>query len=97
MLAGHAGGVFDGAYNHMKTNNGSYLVTGNTFWTMTPAGGYNPFGTADWDADVFNVGGSGTFDGNYTGVILGLRPVINIRSDVTITGSGTMTNPYVVA
>ena len=28
MLAGHAGGVFDGTYNHVKTNNGSYLVTG---------------------------------------------------------------------
>ncbi len=97
MLAGHAGGVFDGSYNHMKTNNGSYLVTGNTFWTMTPAGGYNPFGGASWFAYVFGVGVSGVVDDNFAGDTRGLRPVVNLKSDVTITGSGTMTNPYVVS
>ena len=97
MLAGHAGGVFDGTYNHMKTNNGSYLVTGNDFWAMTPAGGYNPFGLTLWDAKVFSVFGSGTFDDYVVSGVFGLRPVINIRSDVTITGSGTMTDPYVVS
>ena len=97
MLAGHAGGVFDGTYNHMKTNNGSYLVTGNDFWAMTPAGGYNPFGLTLWDAKVFSVFGSGTFDDYVVSGAFGLRPVINIRSDVTITGRGTMTDPYVVS
>ena len=97
MLAGHAGGVFDGDYNHMKTNNGSYLVTGNTFWIMTPAGGYTPFGSAKWSATVFIVVGSGGIDDHGTNHTNGLRPVINIRSDVTITGSGTMTDPYVVS
>ena len=97
MLAGHAGGVFDGSYNHMKTNNGSYLVTGNTFWTMTPAGGYNPFGGASWFAYVFGVGVSGVVDDNFAGDTRGLRPVVNLKSDVTITGSGTKTDPYVVS
>ena len=97
MLAGHAGGVFDCTYNHMKTNNGSYLVTGNDFWAMTPAGGYNPFGLTLWDAKVFSVFGSGTFDDYVVSGAFGLRPVINIRSDVTITGRGTMTDPYVVS
>ena len=98
MLAGHAGGVFDGSYNHMKKNNGSYLETGNNFWTMTPAGGYNPFVDTHWRAGVFNVvGSSGTIDDTYVHDTNGLRPVINIRSDVTITGSGTMTDPYVVS
>ena len=97
MLAGHAGGVFDGTYNHVKTNNGSYLVTGNDFWAMTPAGGYNPFGLTLWDAKVFSVFGSGTFDDYVVSGAFGLRPVINIRSDVTITGRGTMTDPYVVS
>ena len=97
MLAGHAGGVFDGLYNHMKTNNGSYLATGNTFWTMTPAGGYNPFGDTYWRAQLFGVYGSGIIDGHGASDTNGLRPVVNLKSDVTITGSGTMTDPYVVA
>lgn len=97
MLAGHAGGVFDGSYNHMKSNNGSYLVTGNDFWTMTPAGGYNPFGDAGWYALVFNVSSSGNFDDYYVNDAYGLRPVVNLKSGVTITGSGTMTDPYVVS
>ena len=97
MLAGHAGGIFDGCWTHQKTNNGSYLVTGNWFWTMTPAGGYNPFCSTGWGALVFIVYNSGFIDDHGAGESRGLRPVINIRSDVTITGSGTMTDPYVVA
>ena len=97
MLAGHAGGVFDGSYNHMKSNNGSYLVTGNAFWTMTPAGGYNPFGITTWLAGVFRVGSSGRIDDYNTYGAYGLRPVVNLKSGVTITGSGTKTDPYVVS
>ena len=97
MLAGHAGGVFDGSYNHMKSNNGSYLVTGNAFWTMTPAGGYNPFGYTGWYAYVFGVSGSGGIDDGSTDDAGGLRPVVNLKSGVTITGSGTKTDPYVVS
>ena len=97
MLAGHAGGVFDGSYNHMKSNNGSYLVTGNAFWTVTPAGGYNPFGDAGWLAYVFSVYGSGTIDDFRVTDTFGLRPVVNLKSGVTITGSGTKTDPYVVS
>lgn len=97
MLAGHAGGVFDGSYNHMKSNNGSYLVTGNSFWTMTPAGGYIPFGLTSWYAAVFYVGSSGLVDDGHTVGALGLRPVVNLKSGVTITGSGTKTDPYVVS
>ena len=96
ILVGHAGGFFDGSYNHMKTNNGSYLVTGNHFWTMTPAGGYTPFGIPYWTAFAFYVGYSGLIDDTYANDGHGLRPVINIRSGVTITGSGTMTDPYIV-
>ena len=96
MFAGHAGGVFDGSYNHMKTNNGSYLETGNTFWTMTPAGGYNSFINTYWGARVFSIGRSGYIDDDNANVIRGLRPVINIKSDVTITGTGTKTDSYIV-
>ena len=97
MLAGHAGGVFDGTYGHQKQNNGGYLVTGNSFWTMTPAGGYNLFGVTYWDVLVFYVNGSGSIDDPGVGNPFGLRPVVNLKSGVKITGSGTMTDPYVVA
>ena len=97
MLSGHAGGVFDMSYSLQKLNNGSYLVTGNPFWTMTPVGGYDPFYPTYWGARVLVVHSSGAFDDYYTHDIDGLRPVINLKSDVTITGSGTMNNPYVVS
>ena len=96
MFAGHGGGVFDGSYNYTKRNNDSYLITGNAFWTMTPAGGYNLFGLTNWVANVFSVYYSGYIDDNAAFDPYGLRPVINIRSDVKITGTGTMTDPYVV-
>ena len=96
MLAGHAGGVFDGSYNHIKSNVRSYLITGNNFWMITPVGGYNPFGLNLWRTVMFVLYTSGTIDEGNTASSFGLRPVINIRSDVTITGNGTMTDPYVV-
>ena len=97
MLASHAGGVFNGNYNHMKSNDGSYLATGNSFWTMTPAGSYTQFGNASWFAFVFNVSPSGWIDDLSVNGTVGIRPVINLKSDVTITGNGTMTDPYVVS
>ena len=96
MLTGLPGGVFDGYYTKTKSNKGSYLVIGNGFLTMTPAGGYNPFGFTTWLSFVFSVNDSGNIDDNYTSGTYGLRPVINIRSDVTITGRGTKNDPYLV-
>ena len=96
MLAGHAGGVFDGSYDHQKTNNNSYLNIGKTFFTMTPSGGYLPYGYSSFITLMLTIYASGKIDAAYTTTNHGLRPVINIRSDVTITGSGTMTDPYVV-
>ena len=94
LLAGVGGGVFDGNYNHQPTNPNGYLTTGNYFWTMTPAGGYNPLGFTYWSSYVFHVNPSGLIDDYSTTITYGLRPVINIRSDVTISGNGTIDNPY---
>ena len=96
MLAGHAGGVFDGEYSHQKSNNGSYLISENVFWTMTPAGFYNPFGYLDTTTFVFTMSFTGKIVDRSPGVEIGLRPVINLKSNVTINGTGTMTDPYVV-
>ena len=94
MLSGSSGGIFDGSYNYQKTTPNSYITIGNNFWTLTPAGGYIPFGYTYWVAYVFNVNASGSFDDGNTDGTRGLRPVINIRSDVTVIGDGTMQNPY---
>ncbi len=96
MYAGHAGGVFDGEYSHQKENADSYLIMGISYWTMTPAGGYYPFCGTSWFTSVIGVGGLGAFGDGATVYNNGLRPVINLKSGVTITGTGTMTDPYIV-
>ena len=94
LLAGVGGGVFDGNYNHQPVNPNGYLTTGNHFWTMTPAGGYNPFGDANWYSHVFRVDTSGGIDDLDATRAYGLRPVINLKSDINVIGSGTIDDPY---
>ena len=72
-----------------------YLTTGNSFWTITPVGYYNTFGSDEWDVVVFDVTSSGLLNDNSSYFDYGLRPVINIRNDVTVSGDGTMGSPYV--
>ena len=97
MMAGTGGGVFDGNENYMPSSPNSYLRTGNNYWTMTPAGSYNPFGSTSWFANVFIVYASGPIDDHYTAHSNGLRPVVNLRSDVTISGEGTIEKPFTVS
>ena len=96
LLSGVGGGVFNGYENSNPTNANSYLTTGKNFWTMTPAGGYNPYGFEDWYAYIFYIKDTGLIDDVDAVYSNGLRPVINIKSDVTITGTGTIDNPYKV-
>ncbi len=77
-----AGGVFG------LSNTSYYLYTGDNYWAMSSSS-YNRIG-----ARVFRMnldGGIGNYSVNGT---LGVRPVINLKSDVQITGSGTTTDPY---
>ena len=69
---------------------------GNHFWTVTPAGFYNPWGGSYIRSIVFCITSHGIIDDADVYNLNTIRPVINIRSDVTITGSGTMTDPYVI-
>ena len=74
-----------------KNNNaGSYLYTRQSYWTMSP---YN----YSSGAGVFIVSSNGflTITDSATRAI-GVRPVINLRADVQITGSGTTTDPFKV-
>ena len=75
-----------------NANIGSYLHTGQNYWTMSPSW-YNIGG----GAFVFFVNSSGKLyaDGNVNGTT-GVRPVINIRADVEIIGEGTTSDPFKV-
>ena len=95
MLSGSSGGVFDGYYSYQKTTLNSYLIMGQNFLTMTPAGYYNPYGTMYWNANVFVVYSNGGLDEFGAGDSHALRPTINIRSEVTVSGDGTIKNPYI--
>ena len=84
----YAGGVW-------ATNNTSYyLYTGQAYWTMSP---FSVNGS--WDgANVFIVKSDGWLFAWGVDIALGVRPVINLRSDVTISsGDGTSSNPYTIS
>ena len=97
LLAGSSGGVFDGAYNYQKLTPNAYLTIGQHFWTMTPAGYYNPFGFTYWGSFVFIVITSGSIDDYSADSTVGLRPVINLKSSVKVSGNGTKSSPYVIS
>src|SRR5699024_7867734 len=73
MYAGAAG---------TTTNRGYYLYTGNYYWTMSP---YCFFG----HAYVFIVNSSGYLTDEWADDEDGVRPVINIGTNVAVTGEGT--------
>ena len=81
----YAGGVYG------QTNNGYYLYTNQHYWTMSPHDFNGSY------ARVFYVYSDGfLLDSYVNGGTRGVRPVINLKADVTITGSGTISDPYVV-
>ena len=73
-----------------NANTGSYLYTGEYYWTMSPG----RFSSSN--ARVFIVDGSGFLNYGYVIIAYGVRPAINIRADVSLTGSGTTTDPFKV-
>ena len=80
----YAGGVYG------QTKESYYLYTGQNYWTMSPC--YYPH------ARVFAVLSSGNLYWNYVYSGFGVRPVINLKSSVQITGGdGSSFNPYVVS
>ena len=84
MYAGAAG---------TTTNYGYYLYTGNIYWTMSP---YYFRATYSW-AIVFCVHSDGSLnDLGRLSYARGVRPVISLTTNNTITGSGTISDPYVV-
>ena len=82
VLAGGFGG---------RNNTSYYLYTNQTYWTMSPSG-FNGS-----NASVFRVPSSGYLTSFNVNSAWGVRPVINLKADVTISGSGTASSPYVVS
>ena len=74
-------------------NNGSYyLYTGQPYWTGSPVI-YNAFVGISVVYLVENYGG---LNANYAlDEQIGVRPVINISADASISGEGTWNNPYI--
>lgn len=76
------------------TNTNYYLNTGGAFWTMTAG----EFSQASGATSVLSIDGTGAPVFIDAAADLGLRPVINLKTDVkSITGNGTSTNPYVIS
>lgn len=72
------------------TNTEFYLYNGDFYWTMTP------FAFAGGSASVGGLSDSGGVDGGYVGYSSGVRPVVSLRSDAILWGSGTMNDPFVI-
>ena len=83
-----AGGV-NGTSNS-SSNSSYYLYTGNYYWTMSP---YHFNGSL---AGVFIVRSDGNIYSYRVDSTYGVRPVLSLKSDVQLSGSGTMTDPYLV-
>ena len=87
----YAGGV----YSTSTSNSGYYLYTNQYYWTISPFWSAGNFG-----ANVFFMNSNGSINsgGNPVTERFGVRPVINLKADVTISsGNSTSVSPYVIA
>ncbi|HIS87642.1 MAG TPA: hypothetical protein IAB49_05915 [Candidatus Caccenecus avistercoris] len=71
------------------SNQNNYLYTGEYYWTMSPSD-YNS------KAIVFIMYFNGTLINYRVNGTYGVRPVINLKSAIAITGSGSKTDPFKV-
>ena len=71
----------------------NYLVTGYSYWTMSPA----DFNDNNDSADSYYVDDNGIINNSYVGNSYGVRPVITLKANTTISsGSGTSLSPYII-
>lgn len=87
--------VMAGGWSLGRSKYNYYLSTGQHYWTMSPMGG----GTL---RIVYYDGAAGRSDepmagyqqGDYTSHVNGVRPVLNLSSEVLKNGDGTASNPF---
>ena len=73
-------------------NSGYYLYTGNIYWTLSP---YYHDDSLPYERVVNLIGSIFNAEG-YVYRPLGVRPVLNLKSDSLKNGSGTANDPYMV-
>ncbi len=82
-----AGGVWG------KTNTNYYLYTGAYYWTISPC----YYDNSNKKVGLFIIDKTAAIDNGYIGSGSGVKPVINLPCDITISsGDGTINNPYVI-
>ena len=87
----YAGGVYN------ASNTRYYLYINQNYWSISPSDYINFSGRHI--AGVFIIGENGDLSSWSVNQASegGVRPVINLRADVTLTGSGTTSDPYLVS
>ena len=80
--------VIYGGLARNATTTDNYLYTNQDYWTISP---YNFNSAYAW---MFRVNSDGNLDGWGGRDDSGVRPLINLRADVELTGTGTSTDPY---
>ena len=84
-FAGGVQGIFG------TDNNSYYLYNNDYYWTMSSA----TYGSSG--ALVFFMTPTGSLYHHLVVITDGVRPVINLRADVSLTGTGTSTDPFRIA
>lgn len=79
-----AGGMFN------ADNPSYYLNNGETYFTMSPLEYYN------YNSYIAAVTSTGSLAGAFPNTQFGIRPVILLNSSVTVSGEGTIGNPYTI-
>ena len=73
-------------YSTCKTTN--WLFKGTVYWTISPYSSHS--------YSVFGVGGRGDVNGYYAYNTITVRPAVTLNSDITLSGSGTAGDPYII-
>ena len=86
----YAGGMY------AALNDSFYLFNGQSYWTITPHSHGNAFIPSLYKTYLFDLNFDNGIGSSVSTASIGVRPVINIASDVELTGSGTSADPFVV-
>ncbi len=89
-------------YSASAANINNYLYTGRDFYTMSPVGYYDNDGNVDTLSNAFlasyYVSSNGLIKYEYETLFeADIRPVISLKEDVILTGTGKYNDPYVVS
>ena len=95
IYAGYSGGYSNSGYTLVASNVDSYINIAKSFWSMTPSGYYRPNFWGEEYPLIYQVGKTKVLIIDpQTYYTAGLRPVINLKGTLSVTGSGTKDNPF---